>query len=357
MKKLILLLILLGIGAVYFFRQTDKPITSILSDRDNPKVEQTISPTSVEAKKSVFVPYWTLQAQSSTDGYEEAFYFGIEADLSGINKDEVGYTRLNQFLDIFKDVPTTILVVRMVDKEVNSDVSKDVEAQTRIASESVAIAKEYGFDGVMLDYEISSIAFDEVTERNTNFFKIFSKEVKKENLLFYSALMGDTYYRVRAYDVKQIGMLSDKVIIMTYDFHKSRGNPGPNFPLTGKDTYGYDLAQMIDDFSNDIPLDKLDVTFGMFGYDWRVDEDGKSVGYGEPLSTREISGKFIDECRAKECKWERDSESQEISIKYVTEDDEEHIVWFEDEESVKRKKDYLQRIGIGYISYWAYSYY
>ncbi len=357
MKKLLIVLILLGAGIFFYMKKTSQPSPAILSEKNVPKSAQKVTPSNAEADKSVFIPYWTVASEKPLDEYEEAYYFGIEADTNGIKRDEIGYSRINQFLDKTQGIKRQILVVRMVDKEVNGEVSKDPEAQKKIAAESTQIAKEHKFDGVMLDFEISSISFEEVTNRTTNFYTIFSEEVKKVNLLFYSALYGDTYYRVRAYDVKKIGELSDKVVIMSYDFHKSRGNPGPNFPLDGRETYGYDFKQMIEDFMNDVPEEKLEVAFGMFGYDWKVDNEDKATTSGSPLSTSEITINYIDSCGQKKCKWERDRVSQEIKAEYISQEDEQHIIWFEDNESTKRKKDYIQNIGISQVSYWAYSYY
>lgn len=357
MKKFGVLVLVL-VGAVFFFmnRQT-APGPEVLSDRDRGATSQTVTPVSVQATESVFIPHWTLQSEQPLTNYAEAYYFGTIANEQGIDKDEIGYSRIKTFLEKTEQVDKQMLVVSMVDKEVNSEVLKDSEAQAQIAKEAVQIATEYGFDGIVLDFEISSISFETVTNRVSALYTTFANEVNKTPLAFYVTVYGDTYYRVRAYDIKKIGELSDRVLIMSYDFHKSRGNPGPNFPLSGRDIYGYDFAQMIADFTADVDPEKIEVIFGMFGYDWKVDDEKKATGYGSARTTKEVLAGFIDDCQHVACKWERDPVAQEIQIQYTDTDDTQHIIWFEDSESVARKKAYVERNGISKVSFWTYSYF
>ena len=82
-------------------------------------------------------------------------------------------------------------------------------------------------------------------------------------------------------------------MIMAYDFHKVKGNPGPNFPLNGKETYGYDLQKMTDDFLQFVPPEKLTIIFGLFGYDWVIDDKNNALQSGEALSYLQIKQKFL----------------------------------------------------------------
>lgn len=357
MKKFGFVVFLLLAAAFFFMSRESVPGPEVLSDKDKSATSQTVTPVSVQATESVFIPHWTLQSEQPLSHYAEAYYFGVIANEQGIDRDEIGYSRIKKFLAKTEQVDKQMLVVSMVDKEVNSEVLKNPEAQALIAKEAVQIATEYGFDGIVLDFEISSISFETVTNRVTTFYTLFSDHVNKTPLAFYVTLYGDTYYRVRAYDIKKIGELSDRVLIMSYDFHKSRGNPGPNFPLNGRDVYGYDFRQMIADFTGDVDPEKIEVIFGMFGYDWEVDEEKKAIGYGSALTTKEVLAGFIDDCKYVECKWERDSVAQEIQVQYTDTDDTKHVIWFEDEESVARKKAYVERNGISKISFWTYSYF
>lgn len=356
-----LLLIIIVAGVVGYIA------TSISDFQQTPSEVQTerrgaldVSPAAhkTQAQESLFVPYWSLTNATSQDfeEYDYLMYFGIATDAKGIDTTDPGYRGLTVFRDLTKDM-RTYLTVRMVDSEVNAQILKDKQAQKAIISESVELAKEYEFDGIVLDFEFSNIGFEEVTNRVTEFYTSFSTSVKDENIDFFVTLYGDTYYRVRSYDVEKIAKLSDEVLIMAYDFHKARGNPGPNFPLKGKEVYGYDFQTMIEDFLKDVPSDKLTVIFGMFGYDWMVDSDKKTIGFGEGKSMLEIETSMVNTCKFVGCKSKRYFDSQEREVTYKDENGKPHIVWYEDQDSVKEKRSFLDEKGIRSISWWAYSYF
>lgn len=306
-------------------------------------------------KTSEFVPYWTMTGgiDSDTDGL---IYFGVSPNISGINRDEEGYRLLSRFLDLAGD-KKKYLAVRMLDQNISTQILESQEIQDRVIADSVRTAKENNFDGIVVDLEYKALPFDSVISGINNFFTNFSHEAKKHDLKFSVLIYGDNFYRVRPYDLKHIGKNSDEVMIMAYDFHKSGGNPGPNFPLDGDKKYGYTFKEMIEDFSRAVPSDKLTVVFGMFGYDWQVDDNGTSLGKTIALSLAQMKDRFVNGCGLTECSLKRDSLSSESVATYKDEDGVRHTVWFEDEESAQKKKDFLKEQGIGSVSYWAHSYY
>lgn len=163
-------------------------------------------------------------------------------------------------------------------------------------------------------------------------------------------IYGDTFYRKRPYDIKSIGSSLDELMIMAYDFSKSYGEPGPNFPHEGQEQYGYDLKTMIEDFANLVPREKLTVIFGMYGYDWTVDDKERPLKQAQALSFNEIKKKYPENCS--NCTTSRDELAQETKI--VAGD---HVIWFEDSTSAQKKQEYLKSQGIGNFAYWAYGYF
>lgn len=351
---LLILVVIIGSLLVWNYAKPEavkKTIKTIENKVDQkPIISQTIQ------KQYVFVPYWTFTKSIVTDSDYSLIYFGVGVNDQGIEKNDDGYLKLKSFVKLTPNANERILAVRMTDKIINAKVLKSLDVQKKIASEAVSLALENNFNGVLLDYETSAFGFDTTTNNITSFYKLFSQQVKNNNLLFYSTAYGDTYFRARPYDIKKISELSDKVFIMAYDFSKSRGNPGPNFPLNDEGVYGYDFEKMVSDFQKDTDNRKLVVTLGYFGYDWRVTKDGTAVASGISLSTNEITKEFIEDCEYDSCNLMRSSISSEPSIKYVDDGGEDHVIWFEDVDSANKKKEFLKSKGILEIADWAYSY-
>lgn len=309
-----------------------------------------------EFTQSVFVPYWTLNTSVNSE-YSSVIYFGVAGTIDGIDKNDAGYRNIDEFMENTQHVDQRMLTVRMINTSDNSQILKDKNAQRKIIQESVKIAQQYNFDGIVLDFEMNALPFDAVLERVNAFYSAFYTDVKSENLTFYITLYGDTYFRVRPYDVEKLSKLSDGVMIMAYDFHKAKGTPGPNFPLKGRAKYGYDFEKMIDDFLKDVPREKLTIIFGMYGYSWQVNEKGESVMQGVAMSLNKIEQDFLARCLYVDCKIEEDSISKEKKILYTDQDNKKNVLWFEDVKSIEEKKKYLRSKGINSISFWAHSYY
>lgn len=352
----------IGIIALIFFyhsytakeRGTNRGIISP-SKNISPTVP---SPLSSLPTQSIFVPYWSISGEElDVDTYDELIYFGVTADKNGIDKKETGYTRIDSFLQRIDVSKKKVLCVRMLNNSLNSAILEDKNWQKTIISDAVFIAKENSFNGILLDFEISALSFPSVVKNITEFHRFFYQEVKKNNLLFSVAVYGDSFYRARPYDIQTISQNADRIYVLAYDFHKAREDPGPNFPLAGEEKYGYDLVRMLDDFKKVVDRQKLVIVFGMFGYDWKVDDENKALETASPLSFFALKQKFIDSCQLQDCVVARDIISSETKVQYVDDAGLKHMVWFEDEESVKKKKGYLKDKGIQSVGFWAYSYF
>ena len=357
MKKLLLVTAVL-IGSFFLWNIAKSGPVKQITQKNSTKTVANISISPQKVPRDyLFVPYWSFTKNIVTDSEYSLIYFGVGVNTTGLELNDKGYENLNKFITQTPNARERILAIRMVDKTINAEVIKNDILEEKIASQAVTLALKNKFDGVLLDYETSAFGFESTTKNILAFYKLFSKKTHSSNLKFYVSLYGDTYFQSRPYDVKAIGEVSDKVIIMAYDFSKSNGNPGPGFPLTGKAQYGYDFEKMIDDYQKDVANDKLVVALGYFGYDWRVDTKGNAVAAGIPLSTSEITKEFVTKCGFEQCNLTRNQNTQESTIKYTDDSGENHIIWFEDELSINRKKQFLKSKGIVETAAWAYSYY
>lgn len=369
MKNFFLLLFLLFfiVGSYVVFGLLKQKVRSDLyqplTDR---KIAPSSSPTlpiinsSKTEEKILFVPYWSMgKGLQEVSDFDTLVYFGVAPTENGINRQESGYKNLPQFIKHADGSQKKLLTLRMIESQVNFKILEDTKKGQKIIDETLSLAKTNGFDGVVLDLEVSALPFDSLVNQITQFVQMMHVSSKDEGLPLSVMLYGDIFYRVRPFDTKEIVKYSDAVYVMAYDFSKSRGNPGPNFPLKGVDTYGYDYESMLSDFLTVTSADKLTIVFGLYGYDWEVQE-GKSTALsnGEPLSMQIIQQRMIASCAYISCTYERDNEnSAEMQVTYLDSDNVSHRVWYEDLESVKRKQSFLRKHGVTSYGYWAYSYF
>lgn len=363
MWKLLLLLFLVGLGILSF----DIAKERVKSDLARPIPYPTITITPVVSRQNksdrpetqgLFVPYWSLKEQTKDQiSYDSYIYFGIAPTKSGINLKESGALSLDSFLAFIPDNKKKLLALRMIEPDTNFAILKDSAKQNEVIAQTIALAREKHFDGIVLDLEVSAIPFDSLIKQINGFTSLFYQEAKKNDLSFAITVYGDVFYRLRPFDVKELASNADMLMIMAYDLSKAKGNPGPNFPLQGQETFGYDYEKMTEDFLRVVPPEKIIVVFGLFGYDWAVDTKEKAIQQGKALTTSEIEAKFIESCQQRSCAFSRDSKAFETQINYTDREGQNHIIWFEDMESVAAKKEYLKKRGITSFSYWAHSYF
>ncbi len=355
--RLLIALLLFLTGAVFtYFQFNGDPAIPI------PKQKQVKQDVVEEKEKveitqtSLFVPSWSLDGSALPDNYNRYIYFGVTGGTGGIITEDEGYQSISDFLSIVPENSKKFLTVKMTNSQTNLAVLQNKDAQKAIMDESIQLAKENKFDGIVFDFELFSL-FDTVIPDMNSFVSDYYSLAKESNLSFALTIYGDRFYRKRPYDMKFLGSHSDEIMIMAYDFSKSNGEPGPNFPLKGREKFGYDMELMLSDFTDHVPPEKLTVLFGMYGYDWVVDEKKRPVRPATAQTLNQIHKKYLDSCGKTNCVPFRDAKAKENEMDYVDPGSAYHIIWFEDEQSAKEKTETIRGEGIGSIGYWAFGYF
>jgi len=358
MKWLLVGVLIFVIGYLIIGKATSNTNNNNPASEQKKKSESRVPNNSPTFNRSLFVPYWQLKDSSQnsvlSNQYDRYIYFGVAGTVDGVDTTEEGYRKIDAFMSATSG--SRWLTVRMVDTDVNDKVLSSLESQNKIVNDAVSIAKQFGFDGLVLDFEYNSIFGGKVNEV-TSFYKVFSEKTMSKNLKFAVTLYGDVFYRKRPYDVAQIEKYSDEIMIMAYDLHKSRGEPGPNFPLSAGKKYGYGYDLLFADLEKVIQAKKITVIFGMYGYDWKVDEKGRPITLASSITTAQVVANYINKCGSLNCTQLKDPVSAETEINYVDEDKKYHIIWFENEESVEKKEKFLRQRGVGSVAFWAYGYF
>ncbi|HUD44158.1 MAG TPA: glycosyl hydrolase family 18 protein [Patescibacteria group bacterium] len=358
MKKFIVIWILILIAAAYgLWQMRTNPFVGLPNSSISPTLAASPFPTGDSAQQTtaLFVPYWSLpDSEPANSSYSSVLYFGVEATSQGIDKDDSGYKSLADFNKFVNNGQKKLLVIRMLDNKENDLILNSADFQTNIINQSINIAKDNGFKGVVVDFELSALPFDSLIQQINSFHDKFSTAARKNNLTYGLTMYGDVFYRARPFDIKHLSQISDQIYIMAYDLHKASGSPGPNFPIHNSD---YDLEKMTDSFLTVTTPDKLTLVWGLFGYDWQIDNDDNGVGTAQSLSYLQIEHEFLDNCPFTNCIIRRDTNSSETEIQYTDSKNNKHEVWFDDLQSVQKKEAFLQSKGINHFALWAWSYF
>ncbi len=352
-----LLIFAVGIWMSYLvFKTFKKPPTQVRVSSPIPST----TPTPVPLKsRSAFIPYWaTVEADSDFRNYDRLIFFGLSIDGSGIRTSDPAYIKLQKELsDLQKHAKPIWLGIRMTDTENNIALLNATSSWDKIAGSIANFSQENKFSGVVIDLEISALPTDGLRTRINEFYNRIHKELAVKSIPMAVTIYGDTFYRKRPYDLKGINDVSEEIMVMAYDFHKAGGEPGPNFPFGGKSTYNYDFPTMIRDFLLFVPSDKLTIVFGMYGYDWIVDEKKLPIKPATSLTLHQIRDKFLESCEWEHCIVRRDEEAGESEVDYIDKSYNYHIVWFEDVVSSQKKINHILGQGINSVAFWAWSYY
>ena len=357
MKKIFFAIILVNVVLILarFINTTDEKIVPTTPVVPTEEIIQKATPVKT-VSKTIFVPYWNSSVSvGDVNLYDSFIYFGVATDKNGNIVEDAGLENIQSFIRS-TDGKSQYLTVRMLDTNTNLEVLENTKAQEKIIQEVRRLAIQHDFEGVVLDLELSALPLEDVKNNISLFTERFAEDLHTNDLLFGMTLYGDTYFRGRPYDVHEIGKYVDTVLIMAYDFHKSRGEPGPNFPLQD-DGYGYDYTRMITDFRKDVSEVKITVIFGLYGYDWTLGPQGKPLKAARALTLRNIEEMIKPTCDLQDCDVTISDNTYETVVKYRDDEGYDHALWYEDERSSDKKIEFLKENGIGNVGYWVYGYF
>ena len=185
-------------------------------------------------------------------------------------------------------------------------------------------------DGINLDLELLS---SDDTEDYLDWLNRLVQSFHVDHLL----VTVDVPLNDEAFDYEYIGEIADAVVVMAYDQHWDASAPGP---VADMDWFQDGLAEV----AQKIPLAKLIVGLGAYGYDWDLTskQPAESLGFAE---TMQRAGKF-----------QADIESHAPPLNpafgYDDVQNHHHQVWFLD--AVTAWNQYLaaQQVGVRGVSFW-----
>lgn len=240
------------------------------------------------------------------------------------------------------------------------------EGRQRFADTAMGIVKEYGLDGVDIDWEYPCFSVAEIQGRpedKENFTLLLKKlretldQEEAGRYLLSAAVGGDDYF-IRNTHMDQVGEILDYVQIMSYDLR------GGFQVLTGHHTNLFSYQTDLSDQSADkavkqyhaagVPLEKLVLGAAFYCREWQgvMNKDNNGLcqmafttgsithHYGELLESYINKNGYVRY-------WD-----DEAKAPYLFNG--ENFISYDDEESIAWKIRYLKEKGLGGIMYWEY---
>ncbi len=311
---------------------------------------------------SVFIPYWKVSQSPALSvpsplnaNVVRPLYFGISVLDSGvINTQDSGYAAHSGFVKKY-GTKNAGLVVRFLDQEQNGVLLQNKTVQSSVIRNTVTFAQKNGYAELVIDLEISALPLASTKDAISSFLNEYVVAIQKSGMKASVLVYGDVYYRARPYDPNTLLTQADSIYFMLYDLHKSRGEPGPNFPLdAGRNEYS--LKRLVKDLGAQ-NYSKIVPVFGMYGYDWKIDSQRRSLKAATAYTYSYIQDTFGEVCSYPDCSLKEDAKSTESLVTYNEGDGYDHEIWFETPASIEKKLEFLKKQGVRSFSIWAGGYY
>lgn len=220
----------------------------------------------------------------------------------------------------------------------------DESLQQKLIDNILNILKVKSYYGVIIDFErISPVN----REKYNNFLRKVVSALHPKYLVA-TALAPKTFDITTgswhgAHDYKSHGEIVDFVIIMTYEWGWSGGEPMAVAPIN-------EVEKVIRYAVSVIPANKIMMGIPNYGYDWTL-----PYTPGAEFATAIGNEEAIEIARINKANINYDEKSQSPFFNYYDKNGRAHVVWFEDARSIESKLKLVNKYGLRGISYWVLS--
>jgi spore germination protein YaaH len=341
---------------VVYANSTPLDMTRVFSVNPN-KVVLTVTG---RPKKEVlgFFPYWLMTNWNDVNlgALTSIALFGLETDGAGDIITRHADGEIDPGWDMWQNpnLPSLIrkarennLKIYLTVKSFNNDniesLSKNDAAQQKFVANVSYLVSSRNLDGVNIDFEPTRGMDAETRAGFTRLIKNLSTELRKQNPNAHVSI--DTYLSSGSeqglFDLPRLADDIDAFVIMGYDMHTLRGDPGPLAAMGGQaNVIGY-----VQNYLEKIPPSKIILAVPYYGYDWAVNKnaEGKALPYAilsENLKTNTLS-------------WDENSQTPYYSY---SEGGAERIVHFDNVRSLGIKYDFINDKNLKGVGIWALGY-
>lgn len=312
-------------------------------------------------KKEVFgfFPYWMMENWEKVNlgALTSISLFGLEVNGNGEIITRRDDSSVDPGWDMWNNPKLPLLIQKARNKNLkvhltiknfnNANIrslsNSDAAQQKMIANVSYLVSSR-NLDGVNIDFEPTEGMDAATREGFTRLIKNLNIELKKQNPK--AEITIDTYLvsgsEVGLFDLQKLAPVIDAFVIMGYDMHTPKGDPGPLAAMGGAtNVIGY-----VQNYLEKVPANKLILAVPYYGYDWPVggaEKEGKGVPYGQIAEV------------LKKTNFSWDENSQTPYYTYV-ENGTNRIVHFDNVRSLGIKYDFVNNKDLKGVGIWALGY-
>lgn len=324
-----------------------------------------------------FLPYWliskaTLEGMSTLNNVT---YFGVTlksdgslVQLSNPQEKEPGWYSLengkfSEFMAEYQPSPVekSLLVHLANEASISALLSDPVPHAQILVSEIEPLMNQYGFTDLNLDIE----SFREATQEERDQYTAFLREIKNQLVArrlgtLTTELTVASLIKEQLADPISIGQISDRVVLMAYDFHYTGSFiSGAVAPMGGAgEKLEYDVPTSIQLATQAIDPSKLILGIPLYGYEWETltyqPEAAVIPGTGKTATGTRV-GQIDLNCE--HCVAGRDELSgSPYVILPSNEDSSIQQIYYEDEVSIQQKLDLAEQYHLAGVALWAIGY-
>lgn len=216
------------------------------------------------------------------------------------------------------------------------------EAQSKLLRTLLPYMRHKGYGGLNIDFEY---VYPHNRTHYNEFLKRAREALSAHGLTLSTALAPkvraeQTGLLYEAHDYAFHGIITDFVILMTYEWGWTGGPPWAISPVT-------EVQKVLDYAVSVIPAHKILMGMPTYGRDWKLPYV-KGQSQAETITVNEA----IERAVRKGATITYHPEYEAPTFRYMDDQGQTHEVWFEDARSVKAKIDLIAQYQLRGISYW-----
>jgi spore germination protein len=227
------------------------------------------------------------------------------------------------------------------DSNLAHDILNNDDTQNKLMSNIFGIMLRRGYRGLNIDFEY---VYPTDREAYIRFLTKINSEINRRNYFFTVSVApkasdeqaGLLY---EAHDYKRIGILADRIVIMTYEWGYSGGPAMAVAPINK-------IHEVLDYAIKRIPPSKILMGIPNYGYNWTLPY--KKGDLAESINNTEAVDIAINNNQS----INYSNEDQAPYFNYFDVQNRKHEVWFENAKSIQAKLKLIIKYNLRGVSYW-----